>query len=278
MPSYETSGPITAVLEFEVAHVRITASKRGDAVVDVLPSNGADDNDVRAAQQTTVTFANGTLSLKGPKKRGLFGKQGSIDVILGLPAGSRLRGNSPMGDYTAEGPLGECRIKNSFGNIRIEEATVVDLRTGYGDIRVDRAVGDAEIHGAGRVDIGEIEGSATVKNGNGETVIGEITGPLTANASNGRITIGVAHSSVDARSANGTVGVKQVARGVINLQTAVGDIEIGIRESTAAWLDVHSKFGTFRNQLTAADNPGASEETVEIHARTNVGDIVIRRA
>ncbi|MFC8507340.1 DUF4097 domain-containing protein [Streptomyces sp. NPDC057411] len=278
MPSYETSGPLTAVLEFVVAHVRITAGKRTDAVVDVLPSNPADDNDVRAAQQTTVTYADGTLTVKGPKKRGLFGRQGSIDLIVGLPAGSDLRGTSAMGEYTAEGPLGECRVKNSFGNIRIEEATVVDLRTGHGDIRVDRAVGAAEIHGAGRVDIGEIDGAVTVRNGNGETVIGEVTGPLKANSSNGRITVGVAHSSVEAKSANGPIGVKQVARGVVDLQTSVGDVEIGIPRSTAAWLDVHAKFGTLRNQLDAADNPGDAEETVQIHARTSVGDIVIRRA
>lgn len=278
MPSYDTPEPITAVLEFEVAKVRLTASKRGTTVVEVQPSNGADDADTRAAQQTTVAYAHGVLTLKGPKKRGLFGKQGSIDVTVALPAGSHLRSTAPMGDYVAEGPLGECRIKTGFGDIRIDEATAVTLRTGFGDIRIDRAVGDAEIHGSGRVDIGEIEGSATVKNGNGETVIGEITGDLKANASNGRITIGVAHASVDAKSANGAIGVQQVARGVINLQTSVGDVEIGIRDSTAAWLDAHSKFGTLRNSLDAAENPGTSDETVEIHARTSVGDIVIRRA
>ncbi|MFJ3202211.1 DUF4097 family beta strand repeat-containing protein [Streptomyces sp. NPDC086989] len=278
MPSYETAGPITAILEFEIGDVRIVAGKRRDAVVEVLPSNGAVDIDVRAAQETKVGYANGTLTVKGPKKRSLFGKLGSIDVTVELPAGSQVRGTSPMGDYVCEGPLGECRIKTSLGDIRLDEAAVVNLRTDHGDIHVDRAVGDAEIHGSGRVDVGEITGAATVKNGNGETAIGEVTGPLKANAANGRITVGVAHASVEAKSANGAISVHQVARGTVNLQTAVGDVEVGIRESTAAWLDVHSKFGTVRNALGAAEGPGASDETVEIHARTNVGDIVIRRA
>lgn len=154
----------------------------------------------------------------------------------------------------------------------------MNLRTDHGDIRVDRAVGDAEIHGSGRVDVGEIVGAATVKNGNGETAIGEISGPLKVNAANGRISVGTARTSVEAKSANGAISVNQVARGTINLQTAVGDVEVGIRESTAAWLDVHSKFGTVRNALGAAEGPDASDETVEVHARTHVGDIVIRRA
>ncbi|MBT2457369.1 DUF4097 family beta strand repeat-containing protein [Streptomyces sp. ISL-86] len=278
MPSYETPEPITAVLEFEVGNVRITASKRQDTVVEVLPSNGTDDADVRVVQQTNVTYANGTLTVKGPKKRGLFGKHGSIDVTVELPAGSHIRSTSPMGDYICEGPLGECRVKTSLGDIRLDEAGSTNLRTSHGDIRVDRAEGNAEIYGAGRIDMGEIVGAATVKNGNGETTIGEITGDLKVNSSNGRITVGVAHASVEAKSANGAISVNDVARGVIQLQTAVGDLEIGIRESTAAWLDVNSKFGTVRNALGAAEGPGASDQTVEIHARTGVGDIVIRRA
>ncbi len=278
MPSFETPEPITAIIEFEVGNVRITASKRTDAVVEVLPSNGAEEVDVRVVQQTKVTYANGVLTVKGPKKRSLFGKYGSIDVTVELPVGSHLQCTSSMGDYTCEGPLGECRVKTGLGDIRLDEAGITNLRTSTGDIHVDRAVGDAEIHGMGRVEIGRIAGAATVKNGNGETVIGEITGHLKANSSNGRITVGVAHASVEAKSANGSIRIDEVARGVIQLQTAAGDVEVGIRESTAAWLDVNSRVGTVRNSLGAAEGPDASDETVEIHARTSAGDIVIRRA
>ncbi|MEU6882218.1 DUF4097 family beta strand repeat-containing protein [Streptomyces sp. NPDC046712] len=277
MPSFETPEPITAIIEFEVGNVRITASKRTDTVVEVLPSNGAEEVDVRVVQQTKVTYANGVLTVKGPKKRSPFGKYGSIDVTVELPAGSHLQGASSMGDYTCEGPLGECRVR-TFGDIRLDEAGVTNLRTSTGDIHVGRAVGDAEIYGMGRVEIGEIVGGATVKNGNGDTAIGEITGHLKANSSNGRITVGVAHASVEAKSANGAIRIGEVARGVMQLQTAAGDVEVGIRESTAAWLDVNSRVGTVRNSLGASASPDTSEETVEIHARTGGGDIVIRRA
>ncbi|MFD8413119.1 DUF4097 domain-containing protein [Streptomyces sp. NPDC059650] len=278
MPSYETPGPITAILEFDLGNVRLTAGRRTDTVVEVLPSNGADDNDVKAAQQTKVTYANGTLTLKGPKKRSLFGKLGSIDVALGLPAGSHLQARSPMGDFLGEGPLGECRVRTSLGDIRLDETGVVDLRSDHGDVRVDRIVGDAEIHGSGRIDIGEIVGAATVKNGIGETAIGSITGDLRANTSVGRVTVGVAEASVNVRTSQGSVHVNEVARGTVDLQTSLGDVEIGIRESSAAWLDVSSRVGVVRNSLSAAEGPGAGEDTVEIHARTTAGDIVIRRA
>ncbi|MFF5424752.1 MULTISPECIES: DUF4097 domain-containing protein [unclassified Streptomyces] len=278
MPSYDTPGAITADLDFEVGNVRITATERADTVVRVLPSDSNDENDVRVAEQTKVTYANGTLTVKGPRKRSLFGKHGSIDLTVDLPAGSRLRAASPIGHYTAEGPLGDCRVRTSLGDISLAQTGPANLRTGHGSVRVERVAGDVEIHGSGPIDLGEVTGTATVKNGNGDTTVDEITGDLKVSAANGRITIGVAHASVEARSANGAIRVHDVARGVVRLQTAADDVEVGVRKSTAAWLDVTTRLGSVRNTLGAAEGPGTSDETVEIHARTGVGDIVIRRA
>ena len=61
------------------------------------------------------------------------------------------------------------------------------------------------------------------------------------------------------------------------LETKVGDLEVGIREGTAVWLDVSSRFGHVHNALEAADAPETSAETVEVRARTTVGEVVIRR-
>ncbi|MEV5973441.1 DUF4097 family beta strand repeat-containing protein [Streptomyces sp. NPDC051921] len=278
MPSYETPQPITVIVEFDLGNVQLTASGRTDTVVEVLPSTGVEDNDVKTVQQTKVTYANGVLTIKGPKKRSPFGKVGSIDVTVELPAGSHLQATTAMGDFVSQGRLGECRVKTSVGDIRLDETGVANLRTSHGDIRVERMVGDAEINGSGRIDIGEIVGAATLKNGIGETMIGTITGDLKANTSMGRVTVGLAETSVDIRTSQGTIQVNEVVRGRIDLQTSLGGLDIGLRESSAAWLDLSSKVGVVRNSLGAAEGPGDAEHTVEIHGRTHAGDIVIRRA
>ncbi|WP_248965176.1 DUF4097 family beta strand repeat-containing protein [Sphaerisporangium perillae] len=278
MPSFDTPEPISVTLEFDIGSARITASRRTDTVVEVLPADGALDADVRAAQQTRVTYSGGKLLVKGPKNRSLFGRSGSLDVSIELPAGSDVQGNAPLADFICEGPLGECRLTTSVGDIQVDEARTVRLKSGHGDIRLDRVAGDAEITAAGRVDVGTIAGAATVKNLNGETTIGEVTGDLRANASNGRISVGVAHAGVEAKSANGGIRIGEVARGQVVLQTATGDLEVGIRESTAAWLDVNTRLGSVRNSLGSAEGPEASDETVEVRARTGLGDIVIRRS
>ncbi|TJZ54404.1 hypothetical protein FCH28_14815 [Streptomyces piniterrae] len=278
MPVFDTPEPIVATLEFDCGSARIIASKRTDTVVEVLPSNDADEADVRAAEQTKVTCSGGKLLVKGPKKRSLFGRSGSIEVTVQLPVDSDVLGTTPMADFVCEGRLGECRLKTSLGAIQVEEAAAVNLRTSHGAISVDRVRGDAELVGAGRIDVGEIAGAAIVKNGNGETVIGEITGDLKANSSNGAIAVDIAHASVEAKSANGAVKIGDVARGQITLQAAAGDLEVGIRKSTAAWLDVHTRVGRVHNTLGESDGPGDAANKVEVRANTGVGNITIRRA
>ncbi|WP_405683753.1 DUF4097 family beta strand repeat-containing protein [Streptomyces sp. NBC_00057] len=296
MPTFETPEPISATFELEVANARITAGKRTDTVVEVLPRNGSDDNDVRAVQQTQLTCSGGRLTVKTPKKRSLFGKPGAIEVSVELPAGSDVRGTSAMGGFFCEGPLGEVALKTSLGDLQVDEVAGAALKTDLGDIRLARSTGDIEVIGSGRVEVGTVTGSATVKNGNGLTEIGEVTGGLKTNAANGdisvgiahggvgaksangRIEIGVAHAGVDAMSSNGRIRVGDVTRGRIDLRTSVGDLDVGIHEGTAAWLDLNTKYGTVRSSLGSSAGPADSDETVEVHARTGAGDIVIRRA
>ncbi|MEV5599696.1 DUF4097 family beta strand repeat-containing protein [Streptomyces sp. NPDC052496] len=278
MPNFDTPEPIVATLDFDVASVRITASGRTDTVVEVRPANDADEADVRAARQTSVTCSGGRLLVKGPRKRSLFSRSGAVEVRVALPAGSDVRGNAPAGNFLCEGPLGECRIKTSAGHLQVATATAVDLRTDYGDVSVDRVTGDATVVATGRIVVGEITGGATIKNGNGETTVGEVTGDLRVSAANGRISVGVAHAAVDAKSANGGIRIGEVVRGRTALHTAAGDLEVGVRPSTAVWLEAHTQFGRLHNGLGPAEGPAAGEETVEVRARTSMGDIVIRRA
>lgn len=296
MPAFETPEPISVTLELDAGTARITASKRTDTVVEVLPRDGSDDNDVRAVQQTQVTCSGGRLTVKTPKKRSLFGKPGAIEVSVELPAGSDVRGTSAMGGLFCEGRFGDVTLKTSLGDLQVDEVAGADLKTDYGDIRLARSTGDIEVTGAGRIEVGTVAGAATVKNGNGATQVGEVTGGLKINAANGDISVGIAHSSVGARSANGRIeigvahaGVDAMAssggirvsdatRGRIDLRTSVGDLEVGIHEGTAAWLDLNTKYGTVRNSLGSSAGPADSDETAEVHARTATGDIIIRRA
>ncbi|MET8686039.1 DUF4097 family beta strand repeat-containing protein [Streptomyces sp. NPDC004732] len=282
MPSFDTPKPISATVTFRVGALRITAGERADTVVDVRPSSATVEADIKAAERTRVEFANGKLLVKGPRERSMFGKAPSIDVDIALPAGSELHATTVMAHITSEGGLGDCEFKTSAGDIQIERAAAAKLVTGYGDISLGRASGSVEVHtSSGEVRLGEVEGTVEIKNSNGITALGDIQGDIQVKASNGSVTIDRAAADVSVKTANGAVRVGEVARGATVVESAAGKIEIGIREGTAAWLDVRTKAGSVSQALEESGSPEASGgpvDTLKVHARTGIGDIKIHRA
>ncbi|MDX3851648.1 DUF4097 family beta strand repeat-containing protein [Streptomyces sp. AK02-01A] len=281
MPSFETPEPISVTLKLGVGNVRITASDRTDTTVEVRPSDKADESDVKAAQQIHVAYTNGLLQVTGPMARvfDFSRKTRSVDVSIGLPSGSQVSGEVQVGDLSGTGRLGECGFKTSTGNVRLERTGPLRVDTAAGHITADLVAGDAEIHtGSGKVSIGEIEGSVVVKNSNGDTTIAAVSGDVRVRSANGDISVDRAGADVEAKTSNGGIRLGEVARGSVELGTAMGELEIGIAEGTAARLDVNTGFGRIRNLLDNATRPEESDETVEVRARTSHGDITIRRS
>jgi hypothetical protein len=283
MPKFETPQPIAVTVDLLIGHVEVIASDRTETVVEVRPTDAAKKEDVRAAQETEVDFAAGTVTVKGPTGWRMYAppnawRNPSIDVTVEVPAGSRLRGTAHVCRFLITGELGQCELKTSVGDMQVETAGPLDLQT-VGNITVDRAVSRANItSGSGIVRIREVDGTAVVKHSNGDTTIGEVTGDLRVNAANGNITVERLRGSVTAKAANGNIRVGDASRGTVQVETSLGELEVGIHPGTAAYLDVNTKVGTLQNLLESAEQPEQSEETVHVYARNSVGNIIIRRA
>lgn len=281
MPTFDTPEPISLTIAVSVGDVRITATERRDTVVEVRPSDLGKPSDVREAEQTRVEYADGRLLIQTPRswaRYAPFAKAGSVDVVVELPAGSRVDSETDVADFQGEGHLGECQVTSGVGNIRLDETGPARLKTSAGKVTVDRVVGRAEITGSGQVQVREVDGPAVIKNLNGVTWVGEISGELQCNSANGDITVDYAREGVSARTANGAVRIGEVVSGSVELSSGYGELEVGISEGTAALLDVRSKFGSVRNSLAPSQGPEPTDRTVEVHARTSFGDIVVRRS
>jgi hypothetical protein len=282
MQTFETPEPISVDMELGVGDIRIEASDRADTTVEVRPSDPSKKADVTAAEQTLVEYANGHLLVKAQSgwRKWLPHKGAeSIDVAIALPEGSRMRVEAGVATVHARGRLGGCRCKVGVGDVQLDRAGALDLKTGAGSVSADRIDGKVEIvTGSGSVRIGGIDGSAAVKNANGDTWIGDVTGETRVSAANGSISVDRAHEGIVAKTANGGVHLGEVARGAALAQSAMGDIEVGVRDGVAAWLDLDTKFGTVRNDLDDTAGPGANEGTVEVRASTSFGSISIHRS
>jgi len=282
MPTFDTPRPITVVLELGVGDVQIAADDRPDTVVDVRPSDPGRPADVAAADQTKVDYADGVLRIRAPKgwrHYSLRGGRESVDVRIEVPAGSKVEGEAGLVAFRSTGRLGDCRYKTGAGDIRIEEAGAVRLRSAAGDVTVGRAAGACDVGTAsGAVRLGTVDGTVVVKNSNGDTEIDDVSRAVRVSTANGGITVGRAGATVAVKTAYGDIRLGEVGPGSVTAQTAFGKIDIGVRDGVAAWLDLHTALGRVDNGLDAADRPGPGEETVEIKARTAFGDVTVRRA
>ncbi|MEV0618426.1 DUF4097 family beta strand repeat-containing protein [Nonomuraea sp. NPDC050404] len=301
MPTFDSPEPILAVLDLGSATIRITASDRADTVVEVRPGSEHNDADVQAARSVQVEYEGGRLVVRGGKEQAAFSfgmglsldklvespanwarslllGPGSVEVTIGLPAGSRVDAKSAA-DLRCRGPLGEVSFATSYGEIQVEEAGRLKLKSTYGDISVTHSTGHAEItttHGG--IDIGTINGSAAVKTSHGDVRIREVTGQLRLNSAHGDVTVGRALTGVAAKTAHASVEIGEVRSGSVVMETTGGGLDLGISDGTAAWLDVSSKYGTVTVSLDPSDTPAQSERTVEVRAQTDYGDITIHRS
>ncbi|GHF46427.1 hypothetical protein GCM10010218_29620 [Streptomyces mashuensis] len=279
MPSFATPEPIAVTAQVEAGSIRFAASDRSDTVVEVRPRDPKKDLDVRAADQTEVTYANGALTVRTPKPRYLVGRTGVVDVTVELPTGSRVDTTGAWAQVVGEGRLGEVRVKTSSGDARLDTTGPLKLTASHGTITVGHVQGPAEITtSSGSLRAGVLDGPAVLKNSHGSTTVDAALGELRVSGAHGDIEVRRAAGSVTATTAHGTVRVGEAVRGTVQLETSYGSIEVGVREGTAAWLDVSSGSGQVRNTLTATEGPDQAEETVEVRARTRHGNIDILRA
>ena len=69
MQKFDTPAPISAVLDIPAGRIQFIAADRADTTVEVLPADASKSRDVKAAEQTTVAYADGVLRIDGPEPR-----------------------------------------------------------------------------------------------------------------------------------------------------------------------------------------------------------------
>ena len=280
MPSYDTPEPISVLLDVYAGYVEIVASDRADTTVEVRPSDASDSSDVEAARKTRVDYSDGTLMVRGPKRTFDFSKKTRmVEIVIELPSGSTVDADVTAGSVRTSGVLGATEVDMSAGNIHVDRAGQLKADTGAGQVNVGAVKGNAEVKtGSGHIRVGAVDGSLVVKNSIGHIEVGTVEGELRARSANGDINVERAGALVEAKTAMGSIGIGEVVRDTVTLSTAMGGIEPGIAQGTAAWIDAKTAFGRVTNTLEGSDGPGNAAQTVKVTAHTSFGDVSVRRA
>ncbi|MFI7128779.1 DUF4097 family beta strand repeat-containing protein [Nonomuraea sp. NPDC050153] len=221
MQKFDTPAPISAILDIPAGRVQFIAADRADTAVEVRPASAAKSRDVKAAEQTTVEYADGVLRIEtAAAKNQYFGPTGSIEVTVKLPAGSRVQAKAASAELRTVGRLGEVAFDGAYGQIKIDEAASVRLTATDGDVEVGRLGGPAEISTSrGDIRIAEATGGTVVlRTQSGDISIAAAVGvsaALDAGTSYGRITNalkndGTAELDIHATTANGDITARSL--------------------------------------------------------------------
>ncbi|GIG39057.1 DUF4097 family beta strand repeat-containing protein [Cellulomonas phragmiteti] len=279
MPTFPAPAPVPVVVDVPFGNLHVVAGERDDVVVTVLPADPTKPGAVRAADETRVRRDGDAVTIVYPaawRQYVLPFSAGGATVTIELPAGSDLRGKA--GTLFAEGRLGTVDLTLNGGDARVEEVDRLDLVVSAGSVVAGRVTACAHVRaGAGSVRIAELTGDGEIHARNGGTTVGALTGTLRVSGVHGDVVVGTVRGTLTAKAASGGIRVERVESGALTLTTSYGSIEVGVPPGTAAWLDVASKHGTVRTDLTPGDGPVDDDATVEIHAGTGYGHVLVRR-
>ncbi|MFI7660174.1 DUF4097 family beta strand repeat-containing protein [Micromonospora parva] len=146
MQTFDTPTPISAVLDIPAGRIQLIAADRADTTVEVRPTDPARSRDSKAAERTTVAYADGVLRITAaPPGNPLVGPSGSLEITVQLPAGSRIDARTASAELRGVGRLGDVAFEGAYRQIKIDEAASVRLTAIDGDVEVGRLNGPAEI-------------------------------------------------------------------------------------------------------------------------------------
>ncbi|MFH8869766.1 DUF4097 family beta strand repeat-containing protein [Streptomyces griseus] len=193
MQKFDTTAPVTAVLDIPAGRVQFIAADRTDVTVEVRPADSARNRDVKAADRIEVTHGDGVLRIAAPAGGSrILGDSGSVEVTVQLPAGSHVEARSGAAELRGVGRLGDVAFDGAYRRIKIDEAASLRLTAVEGDVEIGRLGGPAEVSTArGDIRIAEAtRGTVVLRTQSGDisvTAAAGVSAALDAGTDHGRV-------------------------------------------------------------------------------------------
>jgi DUF4097 and DUF4098 domain-containing protein YvlB len=201
----------------------------------------------------------------GDRRRVGFGFWRKVDVRLSIraPEGANVR---------AEVASADLRGRGRFGSVEAKAAS--------GDVEFDQVAAEAKASAAsGDVSLQSVGGAATVNTASGDVELGQIDGELSVKTASGDVAVEAAGSRVKVQTASGDQRIAAVTAGSVELQSASGDIKVGIRQGSNVWVDARAMSGDLSSELELDDEaPVDDAPLVELRATSMSGDVKVVRA
>ena len=247
--TFSTPGPVTLDIRIPAGDVEIETDDAGETAVE-LQARGRDTEELERDAEISMRPRGDGYEVRieaGRGRAGIFGlRGGEYRVRVAAPHGATVRANLASTDITGRGRYSEVDIKVASGDVEFEDVSgEAGVNAASGDVKLDR-VGTAKV-----------------------------------NSASGDVKIDEAIEGADVNTASGDVAIGSVVSGDVRLNSASGDIDVGIAKGSRLWVDAQTLSGDTSSELDLES--GSTIETdegplVELKARSMSGDISVKRA
>jgi DUF4097 and DUF4098 domain-containing protein YvlB len=263
-------------IELGAGLIEVTPSTDGTTHVS-LDVRHDDDDARRLVQATRLAAAGDEIVVDVPSDS--YRRAPELLLRIEAPAGLGYRVKAGSADIEAEAELGDARLVTGSGDIRLTRvAGRLDARTGSGDVQVESAAQVVTVGtGSGDVEIESAGGPVAASTGSGDVRIGEAGGPAKIKVGSGDITIERVRDHSVATSGSGDVRVEAAHGPSVVVESARGDVYVGVPEGTPTYLDLRTVTGDIHCDLEPIEQPADGTPTLALRARTVSGDITVER-
>jgi hypothetical protein len=277
---FATPEPPRLRIDIPRGRICVVAAETGETeIILTAPRGDADALDWIA--EAEVAEIGGEIVVRNPVRRwlGLI-HCGPIEAAIRTPLGAAATLSIGAGKVETMGQLGAVTATTGAGNVRIEACGEARLRTGSGNVEVERAAGGVDAKtGAGKVFIGRAGADVRVTTGAGNARLGEVAGAAHLTTGHGNIEIEHAGGeAIEAFTASGNIDVARADHGRVRAKTVSGRVSVGVPHGVAALLDVSTMSGRVRSDLAASGPPVDGEPRVELVLSTVSGNVNVARA
>jgi DUF4097 and DUF4098 domain-containing protein YvlB len=268
--SFETLGEVTLDIRLPEGTVELETAAGLTTTEVELDARGNDDEVRELLEDARIELreqrgGHEVIAHVGDRRRVGFGFWRKVHVRLSIrvPEGANVR---------AEVASADIRGRGRFGSVEAEAAS--------GDVEFDQIAAEAKASAAsGDVSLQSVGGAATVNTASGDVELGRIDGELSVKTASGDVAVEEAGSRVKVKTASGDQRIAAVTVGTVELQSASGDIKVGIRQGSNVWVDARAMSGDLSSELELEDEaPADDAPLVELRATSMSGDVKVVRA
>ena len=110
---------------------------------------------------------------------GMWSPNGRVDLEVQVPKRTAIKIEDRSGSVVIDGVVGDLRIDDGSGSLRLGNVGNVEIVDGSGSIDVSNVLGDLQVDdGSGSMTIRSVDGSVTISDGSGGITVDDVRGDL----------------------------------------------------------------------------------------------------